>query len=892
VDRITAESGTLFVVAAGNDGADGTIGTPGTSPSALTVGAIDRDESLAPFSSRGPRLGDEGLKPEITAPGVGIVAARAAGTAMGSPVDDLYTAASGTSMATPHVAGAAALLAQAHPTWKADRLKDALVSTARTNPDLSVYAQGAGRADVARAIAQQVDATGVADFGLQTADQPIGRTVTYRNDGGSPVTLDLAVDVHNLDNSKAETDAFTVPGSITVPAGGSIDVPVSLDPTKLDRGLHSGWIVATGPGGVVTHTAVGALRQGPKHTVTLRAIGLDGEPTGVPVLTLFGDNPRSDVLASIPRGGSLRVEVEEGTYLLHSVVRNEDQEDEKASLYTDPNVKVDKDIEVVLDARKTVPITIETPKPSEQQAVLSYYVHREYGNGRSISHGVMHFSTVNQVRVSPTEPVTDGTFEFSSRWQLVAPMVQAAVQGLAEPLDINLLHLSPAFEGKKRFPLVYAGSGTTAELSDVRGAIAVMNSGYDGSSSVGGEPEQIAAAAQAGAAGIILVRPAGWSAWTVWNPVGDREPIPALVTTQHDGRKLIDRVRQGRASIDLTLTTSSPYLYDVLQVSPGRVPDKIMYQVTTANSARVTTKYADNGGFDWAKEQRFGWRPWQTYAWNDAQRVIQTPKVREEWVTSGDSLWQHRVTHEFTYDSMGALGGGMTEVPRSYAPDASGETWFGPVVRPASPKGVPGLQSTRTGDRLSLRVPEFVDQAGHFTLGGATQASATLSRDGQVLAELPDARQDVTTTSADAAYRLELTTERADAEWAWGTSTRTVWDFRSAKQASDKATALPMLQVDYDVPVDLTGRVAARSHVIGLGVRQQDGLAAPGSTSLQVQVSFDEGKTWRSIAATGANGKYTAVVPAGQGSVSLHVKAADNAGNKVDQTVIRAYGLR
>ncbi|MDX6259730.1 MAG: hypothetical protein QOH84_1418, partial [Kribbellaceae bacterium] len=139
VDRITAESGTLFVVAAGNDGADQSIGTPGTAQSALTVGAVDRNDQLADFSSRGPRLGDNGLKPEITAPGVDIVAARAAGTIMGDPVDDLYTAASGTSMATPHVAGSAALLAQAHPDWKADQLKNALVSTAKTNLDLSVY---------------------------------------------------------------------------------------------------------------------------------------------------------------------------------------------------------------------------------------------------------------------------------------------------------------------------------------------------------------------------------------------------------------------------------------------------------------------------------------------------------------------------------------------------------------------------------------------------------------------------------------------------------------------------------------------------------------------------------------------------------------------------------
>jgi subtilisin family serine protease len=891
VDRITAESGTLFVIAAGNAGADGTIGTPGTAPSALTVGAVDRDDSLADFSSRGPRLGDNGLKPEITAPGVGIVAARAAGTTMGDPIDELYTSASGTSMATPHVAGAAALLAQAHPDWKAGRLKDALVSTAKTNPDLSVYAQGAGRTDVARAFAQKVYATGVADFGLQTADQSMDRTVTYRNDSSSPVTLNLAVELDNLDTRQAETDALTVPSTITVPAGGSIDVPVSLDPTKLARGQHSGWIVATGPDGAVTHTAVGALRQGPKHTVTLRAIGLDGKPTSVPVLALYGDNPRSDVLAWIPDGATLKTEVEEGTYLLHSLVESYDPQGEKASLYTDPNILVTGDLEVVLDARKAAPISIETPKPSEQQAVFSYYVHREYGNGRSISHGVMHFSTVEEVQVTPTEPVADGNFEFSSRWQLVAPMVQASVNGLSGPLDINLLHQSPSYEGKKRFALVYAGQGTPTDLRTVNGAVAMMDSGLDGSG-WGSEQEQIAAAAQAGAAGVILIRPADFSAWTVWKPEGDREPIPAMVTPYGDGQKLVDRVRQGGATIDLTLTTSSPYLYDVQQVSAGQIPDKIVYKVTTTNSARVNTQYADNGGFDWAKEQRFGWRPWQTYAWNDSQRFVQTPKVREEWVTTGDSLWQHRVHHLFTWESMSPLAGGMTEAPHSYQSGGRDETWFGPVVRPASPKGSSAMQSTRTGDRLSLRVPEFVDAAGHYTIGETTRAEAKLWRNGQLLAELPNARQDVTTSSADAAYKLELTTERADEEWAWGTSTRTVWDFGSAKQSEDKATALPMLQVDYDVPVDLTGRVAARSHVIGLTVRQQDGYAEPRSTSLQAEVSFDEGTTWKRIVPVGADGKYRAVVPAGEGTVSLRVHAADNAGNKVEQTVIRAYGLR
>ncbi|WP_371406186.1 S8 family serine peptidase [Kribbella sp. NBC_00662] len=873
VNDITAQTGTLFVVAAGNEGQDETVGTPGAAASALTVGAVDRNDQLADFSSRGPRLGDAGLKPEITAPGVGIIAARAAGTIMGDPIDELYTSASGTSMATPHVAGAAALLAQQHPDWKADQLKNALVSTAKTQPEQTVYQQGAGRVDLTRAVAQKVTASGVADFGLETGT----RTVTYRNDSGAPVTLNLAAQVTNLDDKQPAT-GFTVPATVTVPANGTADVPVTLDPAKVGRGQYSGWIVATGPDGVVTHTAVGALRSGPKHKVTLRAVGLDGQPTGVPVISLFGDNSRSDVLAWIPNGETFTAEVEEGTYLLHSLVENYDPQDEQVSLFTDPNIVVSKDTEIVIDARKAVPITIETPKPSEQQAVLSYYVHRVYANGRSISHGVMHFSTVKQVNVTPTKPVKDGSFEFSSRWQLVAPLVQAAVPGVPGPLDINLLHQSPSFDGKRRFPLVYSD----ASLKGVRGAVAVLDSSEDGWGN-GSEHDQIVAAANAGAAAVILVRPADWSAWTVWRPVGDREPIPAMVTTSKDGHKLIDRARRGKASIDLTLTTSSPYLYDVQQVSTGSIPAKIDYKVTPANSARITTRYADNGGFNWAKEQRFGWRPWQEYSWNDAQRFVETPKVREEWVTSGDSLWQHRVHHLYTWDDMNPLAGGMTSVPRSYRTGTSDETWFGPVVRPAA---APGVQSTRTGDRLSLRIPSFVDAAGHYTVGETTASSATLSRNGAVVAELPSAWADVITSSEDAAYKLDLTTERKDSEgeWNWGTHTETSWEFRSAKQADDKAVALPLQQVNYTVPVDLTGRVAARTHAIS--------FESSRATSLQAWASYDEGKSWKRLIVVGALGHYLAVVPNAHDTVSLKVAATGPNGAKITQTVIRAYGVK
>ena len=115
VDELSSTSTTLFVIAAGNSGpGPGTITSPGAAASALTVGAVDGTDAIADFSSRGPLVNGV-IKPNIVAPGVNIVAARAAGTSFGDPVDDNYTTLSGTSMATPHVAGIAAILKQEHP---------------------------------------------------------------------------------------------------------------------------------------------------------------------------------------------------------------------------------------------------------------------------------------------------------------------------------------------------------------------------------------------------------------------------------------------------------------------------------------------------------------------------------------------------------------------------------------------------------------------------------------------------------------------------------------------------------------------------------------------------------------------------------------------------------
>ena len=142
--------GVLVCVAAGNEGpGSSTVGSPGCARKVITVGASDDADTVATFSSRGPTL-DGRNKPDLCFPGVRIVAARASGTLMGTVVDDYYTEASGTSMATPHATGAVALLLQASPQSTPDQIKGLLMQTAK-DLGLAANTQGAGRADIGKA---------------------------------------------------------------------------------------------------------------------------------------------------------------------------------------------------------------------------------------------------------------------------------------------------------------------------------------------------------------------------------------------------------------------------------------------------------------------------------------------------------------------------------------------------------------------------------------------------------------------------------------------------------------------------------------------------------------------------------------------------------------------
>lgn len=139
------DAGVVVVVAAGNEGPTfGSVSSPGLAEHALTVGSVGQDGEISGFSSRGTQP-NMLLKPEISAPGEAIYSTWLYGS---------YASQSGTSMATPHVAGACALLIQAHDDWDPYQVKSAIISGCYQLPD-SLWNVGAGRLWVPNASAEE-----------------------------------------------------------------------------------------------------------------------------------------------------------------------------------------------------------------------------------------------------------------------------------------------------------------------------------------------------------------------------------------------------------------------------------------------------------------------------------------------------------------------------------------------------------------------------------------------------------------------------------------------------------------------------------------------------------------------------------------------------------------
>ncbi|WP_346112920.1 S8 family peptidase [Nonomuraea maheshkhaliensis] len=905
VSTLTRQYGTLFVIAAGNDGCDSCVGSPGDAPEALTVGAVDKQDKLADFSSKGPIIADGAVKPDVTAPGVDISAAKTGGG---------LATMSGTSMATPHVAGAAALLRQARPGIAGGELKSLLMASAKPGDGIPVDAQGAGRIDVATALKSTVVASaGSLNFGRLTKGEEKTLTVGYHNLGQAPAALKLSSGA-----------AFSVePAELTVPAGGTAEAEVTI---KADTtGSLRQELTASG-----VRTLLTANVDDKRVELRVRGIARDGRNArgGFTVLNLDEGTLVGRVLPGSPEQPCTDAKYGQGTCLLvkpgtYSVLGHvftmpatqdstETGKPLNESLLGDPEMKITENTEVVLDARKAVEVKIETPDHQTKRntgaaAALQWYRAGEQGTalrgGTTITPGGQ---IEERLFVQPTRKVTKGTFVVSTRWRLKAPEIALTTLGLKlDPQYVDPVQFSdfsteyPRLDGTRLLLAVDAGRGSEKEIKarDLRGKLAVIRR-------TDGVPvsTQSNAAAAAGAAMVAVYSDQpGADVTTGGN--GVKLTVPTVRLTHEEGLKLAERLRRLPVPIVAKGITASPYVYDLYLREQGRVRDSLKYVVRAKSLARIETGFHSQLADDvTANEARFVFEPWDNLSISTNHPLPKTPRTRTDYVTPDpdlrwstsagaperhyNTLWPHPDTVRVALSS---------PVFRPY--EVGERTEHSVLKQPLLPGINPRNPLRRDGDRLLVSMQGFVDAQGNYGeayTSGFEQGLKTdfrLYRGDELLWQTNYLPQGSGTLPAEkGAYRIEYDVAN-EAGWAkLSKRTRSVWTFDSQQAA--EPTVIPLLLAAFDAPVDLKNQ--ARSRTLGLSLRQQEGAEQSAIKDVSLEVSYDDGATWKParLRAKGQRAYETTLDRSPSGFVSLRLNASDVKGHTLALEVIRAYAMR
>ncbi|TQJ23238.1 subtilisin family serine protease [Micromonospora sp. A202] len=769
VDGLSRSTGALFVIAAGNSG--GAISSPGSAASALTVGAVDRNDKLADFSSRGPLVTSNVAKPELVAPGLDIIAARAAGTNLQDPIDRYYEAISGTSMASPHVAGAAALLAQRHPDWTGAQLKAALVGAADPLRGVDAYAVGAGRLNAARALGGPTSDQPVVNLGTFAYPQSGTSEAMLSWTGAATTVLDLDVSVVNHDGQSVPRGAASLSASrVTLKRGATAGATVRINRAALAGrpGFYLATVTARTAGHkLVSTTPVSFYVEQPSYDLTIRTKPLPGLKEGAESwINLLVTNLTNPVVHHSGAGGTpgdtftLRVPAGRYAILGSSVAYYVDSDVLETTLAAEPDLDVRGARSVTLDPARARPVT----------------------------------ATVDGVPTTPTR--TDLT------------NVQTAPNGL------SWWHQVSGY-----------GAQTTVRTT-------------------------------------ALPKPG----------VGSRRTWAAV-------------------NLDSPAGTARPYRYNLVHEYAGGVPADPAFRVSGAEQAklaRIEERFhqMDSEGMV-TQLIRSGFTP-------DGVPVTQThegnlPPYRTDYLSPG-YLW----ADEGVYGGLSAQ-----EAPRSYQPGSrQTKVWARQPLHsgwyddPAGAESSCATAPSRTRGNLHIDLVSLTDQhqRADCLQGGSIGVNRKLSvyRNGKLIDERDRPLADVTVAQQMADYRLTLD---VDTSLILPISTRvnTSWTFRSAGPDGTGSVPLPLLAVDYALPMDTLNH--ATGGTAELAVRQMRGIKAQKVTSFQVWTSTDDGATWTSARVTGTGDTYRVALPtAATGQpVSLRVKAAANGGSGIDQTIIRAY---
>ncbi|MEV0385289.1 S8 family serine peptidase [Nonomuraea sp. NPDC050643] len=921
VNELTKRHGTLFVAAAGNESDPLTVSVPAAADEALAVGAVDKTTgtTLAGFSSRGPRLDDAAVKPNIVAPGVDIVAARSADSALpGIPGDAAYTGFSGTSMATPHVAGAAAILAQQHPGWRAGELRDALTSTAVRNDGHNWYEEGSGRVDVARAVTQTVFATSAVDFRL--LGETATRQVTYRNTGAAAVTLSVSLETRGWSGRPAPGKAVRLgAGTVTVPANGTATVGLTVDPSAGEVGAYGGWVTASGgdarlvtPFSYYTGPATHRLGVSLVNSYGTKEFfpGYQAEPIVYAIPLKRGNspedpfNPYGYYYLRTDYAGAGEFYLPAGDYEVIGVLP--ESRLANRSSWVIETVTLDGDETVTLDARKTVRVRPDVASPADG-AGHAYYVRTFTDRTLPVSVYGGAVGGGHDLYVTPVSAPKAGKVRLTHQWDLEPPVLTSATAG-----D---LRLRPAYDMESMrglssvssYPIVSVGRGRPEDFAGVDVAGKVVLAGVPVESGV---RPYVTAGALLDEAGQNASRRGAAGILAYLDVDGGQARVPSggsfhrLGLSADEGRAVRAALAKGPLSLHLEPYAGPEVVYHLRFDARGKVPAK-PERVEPGHLVRVDAAYHAD------KPDTFGWEYGESTAGEEPGRLVyggalRMPVARTEYFgpMSDDVVWSRTITN-------GGLD--LRSDDRFTRRDRQrSERWFkAPLVPGAAdvPSGYPvrlPCALCRDGDRFVPGEQWRDSDPRHYSgLGPVTSVPRLFAADQEIPVQGRRPRS-FTVPAGTAPYRLETvdTTDRPLSRKVTTTSRFTSSPPGSGTPAGYTCTFgtscafQPVPQLTYDLPLDLLNRAAAgEPYAFDLRAATRSGTSAV--TEVKVEYSSNDGTTWQTaskVRKLGADRYWVELthppLPQTSGHVSLRVTATDKAGASTTQTIDRAYALR
>ncbi|MEV0606931.1 hypothetical protein AB0I61_11235 [Polymorphospora rubra] len=324
----------------------------------------------------------------------------------------------------------------------------------------------------------------------------------------------------------------------------------------------------------------------------------------------------------------------------------------------------------------------------------------------------------------------------------------------------------------------------------------------------------------------------------------------------------------------------SPYLYHVQWLEPDRVPTDLIRHMGDAELGKVQARLAA------AAPGKIG---------------------RKDYLVHGTlpfTITEYYVPDTPWLSSVGTFTGAPNDNPETMlysgarmfsAGNQGSERWNTGVFGPSFPASWPWswTKATRTGNQIDVEIPLFTDHgANREARSNVTGATTKLFRNGSLVGQNTQvATGSFTVPAGQATYKLEAKATRSGV--ADLTSSVSVqWTFKSATVTAPQR--LPLAVVRFAPNLDDHNRAPGGTvFSVPVSVQRQDGSAGAATKQLTVEASYD-GRFWFPVPLLGSGDSRTALVPHPRGvdHVSLRATHLDKAGNRVEQTITRAYQVR